>query len=145
LPDFVLVVGIGNRNRRDDGAGPRVLELVQREGVKARESMEVVPEMAAEVAESAGVIFVDADYRLGPVSMEKITEEGQCRQALQHALRVNDVVGLARRLYKWDGEAWVVKVPGEDFGEGEGLSETGERNVREAAVMVGGLLEMLRR
>jgi hypothetical protein len=103
--------------------------------------MEVLPEMAAEVSESGAVVFVDADYRLGPVSMEKLTEEGQCRQALQHGLRVGDVVGLARRLYKWEGEAWVVRVPGEDFGEGEGLSETGERNVREAAAMVGGLLD----
>jgi hypothetical protein len=41
-------------------------------------------------------------------------------------------VGLARRLYGFQGDAFLCRIPGEDFGEGEGLSALAEANVRKA-------------
>ena len=59
----ILVIGYGNELRGDDGIGPRVAEAVaarNHPGVRVRIVCQLVPELAAELAEARTVIFVDA-------------------------------------------------------------------------------------
>jgi hypothetical protein len=39
------------------------------------------------------------------------------------------------------GEAWLCRIPGEDFGDGQGLSPIAEGNARAAAMLLRDLLE----
>ena len=39
-----------------------------------------------------------------------------------HGLGAVELIELARRLYGYEGEAWLATVPGVDFDHGEGLS-----------------------
>jgi Ni,Fe-hydrogenase maturation factor len=64
-----LIVGIGNPLRRDDGAGPAVVEPFS---CRKRVVHQLLPEHAAELAECDRVVFVDSavdevEVRLRPL------------------------------------------------------------------------------
>jgi hydrogenase maturation protease len=72
----VLILGFGNTLRRDDGAGAiaaRRLAIDPRlagDDVAVRECYQLLPEMALDLADATLVIFVDADARGLPGSIE---------------------------------------------------------------------------
>lgn len=81
------------------------------------------------------------DYRPGEVRLESISSGTCCPGNLSHGIRPCDLISLTRRLHGFHGQAWLCKVPGEDFSAGHGLSETAARNAGRAAAM---LCELLR-
>ena len=63
-----ILLAVGNRYRRDDGAACRVLELLgPLPDVEARQTLQLMPEMAIDFASARFVVFVDADIQ--PVLM----------------------------------------------------------------------------
>lgn len=129
----VLVIGVGNPTRGDDGVGPRVVELLAGSaGLELLVAHGFVPELAAEVAGHARVVFVDADPGTAVVALEAVgAPEGS--SAVAHGLGPGAIVALARRLYDFTGEAWVCRVPARDLSVREGLSDAGELAALEAA------------
>lgn len=95
--------------------------------------------MAEEVARAARVIFIDADFLPGEARLESL-KAACCPGLLSHGLRPCDLLSLTRKLYGFQGEAWLCRVPGQDFGQGEGLSPLAESNARRAAELLAGLL-----
>ncbi len=64
---LVLVIGYGNELRGDDGIGPHVvseLAALELPGVLTRIVHQLLPELAAELADTCLVIFVDAQLRI---------------------------------------------------------------------------------
>ncbi|HEY7156527.1 MAG TPA: hydrogenase maturation protease [Gemmataceae bacterium] len=134
--ETILVIGYGNELRGDDGLGPRVAEVISAAnypGVRVRSVCQLVPELAAEVAEARMVLFVDAltgssrgAVELAPVEAEQITD--WCT----HRANPPTLLALTRVVYGRTPEAWWLTVPGRNFDFGEGLSSTAEEGVRQA-------------
>jgi hydrogenase maturation protease len=116
--------------------------------VEIRLLQQLLPEMAAEICESGAhtVVITDcrvenSDARDGWVRRLVAAQDGR-REHLRpedgsaygeaavgdmagmgsHGLGVAALIELARRLYGFEGEAWLATVAGADFDHGEGLS-----------------------
>jgi hydrogenase maturation protease len=138
-----LIVGVGNTLRRDDGAGIRLAEAVagalaeRGHAVEIRLLQQLLPEIAEEICEleATQVLIADcrtesADAQDGGVRQLGAAEEGSMHGHLRvegaeigsHGLGAAALIELARRLYGFEGDAWLATVPGADFDHGEGLS-----------------------
>lgn len=134
---MTLLVAIGNTLRRDDGAAHRVLELIQDSaGVARLACHQLTPEMAEDVAAAERVIFIDADVNPGAARMEPAEARAEWSAMGGHSLGPWEVLALAERIYGFEGQAWLCRVPGEDFGEGAGLSASAEANAQAAAAIL---------
>jgi len=126
-----LFIAIGNPLRRDDGAAAKVIEALQ--PAVSRIIIQPTIELAADIATAGRVIFIDAaiegEVRLGPV-------DGKYGSYVSHAMGLGETVELSRKLYGFSGEAWLCRVPGEDFGVGEGLSARTQVNVVQAVELL---------
>jgi hydrogenase maturation protease len=78
-----LVVGYGNTLRRDDGVGVRAAELMAEDprfaGIEVLTAYQLTPELALDIAAASLVVFVDADVRGLPGSIE-VRELGTVRK-----------------------------------------------------------------
>lgn len=131
-----LIIGYGNELRRDDGAGPAVARIVAEmklPGVTVEVCHQLLPEHAAKIATAELVIFVDATLddaeeirvrRIQPASQPELCGHQCDPERLLHWCDL-----LASRI----PQAWLIRIPGSDFGIGEGLSRLAKRHV-EAAV-----------
>jgi hydrogenase maturation protease len=129
----ILVIGYGNELRRDDGIGPRVastLAAAHYPNVRVRIASQLVPELAADLADARRAIFVDArvDDPQTEVDVRRIAA-GEMPDWSTHTGDPMALLGLTHALYGKVPEAWWVRVPGQDFGFGEGLSPLAECNV----------------
>jgi len=140
---MTLIFAIGNPNRGDDGIAAEVCSLIGQGDWKVVETMELMPEMAEEVAKASQLVFVDADYRGGASSIAPLPPAACHPGPLTHSLRPCDLVSFARRLYGFKRPAWLVRVPGADFGLGSPLSETAKTNAELAARLLKDLLDGL--
>lgn len=134
-----ILIAIGNTVRRDDGVAHRVLELLGPvPALVTRDVQQLVPEMAEEIAPAETVIFIDADIQPGEPRLEPLSPKPEARCPLGHAMTPNELVALSRSLYGFRGNAYLCRVPGLDFSEGESLTPEAEANARTA-------VELLRR
>jgi hydrogenase maturation protease len=132
-----VLIALGNVFRRDDGAARRALKLLGPvPGAKIFELIQLAPEISEDIAGADVVVFLDADLEPGPARLEPAGPVPASPSPLAHALRPEEVVELSRRLFGFRGEAWLCRIPGEDFGEGEGLSERAAENARAAAALL---------
>jgi hydrogenase maturation protease len=131
-----LLIAVGNPLRRDDGIADRVLDLlVATAAVDMRRTLQLVPEIAAEMAPFDEVIFVDASTAEGRVRLEPVAPASQ-GTPLAHSMGAAEVVALAQRLWGFRGDAYLCHVPGVDFGAGVGLSHKGEAHAQAAAALL---------
>jgi hydrogenase maturation protease len=136
-----LLIAIGNPWRRDDGAAPRVLELLgPLDGVDARTEIQPTPEMAADMEGVDIVVFVDADLTPGEARIEPLDPGPPSSGTIGHSLRPCEVLLLARALFGFAGECYLCRIPGYDFGEGEGLTAETEKQSGRAAELLRELL-----
>ena len=132
----ILVIGYGNDLRGDDGIGPHVAEAFAARDypeVRVVRCFQLVPELAADLADVRLAVFVDAftDHRRSDIEMRQITAEEMADWST-HTGDPRALLGLTDAIYGRVPEAWWVMVPGEDFGFGERLSPFGEENARKA-------------
>ncbi len=133
----ILVLGYGNPLRRDDGLGARVVEVIAREewpGVRTHTAQQLTPELAAEIAATCVVIFVDASVRRGVETSRRQATELEA--ASTHVCDPRGLLGLAGTVYDAAPDSWLVSVGGEDFTLGEDLSRIGRANCDEAVEAV---------
>ena len=126
-----ILIAIGNTLRRDDGAAHRVLQLLG--GTRA--VVQLTPEIASEIGAFDRVMFIDADVNPGEPRIEPIAA-APVSSPLAHVLTPAHVVMLSERLYGFRGNAFLCRIPGVDFGIGEGLSPQAEANVASAAALI---------
>jgi hydrogenase maturation protease len=141
-PD-ALVIGYGNPLHRDDGAGQRVAEAVAawgRPGVRVLAVHQLTPEIAEDLAQAGCAIFVDARVTGAVADIEPL-EPTAAAATLGHTSDPRALLALARALYGRCPPAWLVAVPGSDFGPGEGLSPAAARGLADALARVEQLLD----
>ena len=121
----ILVLGIGNPGRGDDGLGPAAverLEALDLAGVTYDANYQLNVEDALACSENDVVVFVDAAERLRrPFVMKKLKGKGAV-PAMSHAMGPEAVVALCAGLYGRTPETWLLAIRGRRFETGEGLS-----------------------
>jgi hydrogenase maturation protease len=127
-PD-VLVIGIGNSARGDDGVGPAVVARLDRTS-STLAVHQLLPELAPRLAECTRVVFVDAEVGPPPgtVSVRRLEPIGPGRRStpgsllLGHALSPEHLIALTFSLFRRAPEAWLVSIGARRF-EDDTLSE----------------------
>ena len=141
----VVVVGVGNAYRGDDGAGLAVAERVRDrvpDGVEVVTCEQEASRVIDAIEGRDAAVLVDAsssgapagtihrfDASAGPVPAQSF-------RSSTHAFGVGEAVELARALGKLPGMVVVYGVEGQEFAAGEGLSEAVAAAVEPAAEAV---------
>ena len=135
----VLVVGVGNGLRRDDGAGLRVCRrLKERLGDRVETLEAVGPDivLAETFSTAPRVLVLDAVEEGEPFRLVRLSpDEGPWRPGpcASHLFFWPHILAASRDLYGRVPEAGLLAVRGYDFGIGERLSPECGRNAHYAA------------
>ncbi len=146
-----LVIGFGNAFRRDDGVGYAVLNALRdrlgRPPLDADDDgydelghpvdtlllHQLVPELAANLADYGLVVFVDAHMGTipDPIRQEELTA---CYKAatVSHQVHPCTLLAMAQELYGHSPRGVLLSIRGYDFEFGEGLSPATQALVPEA-------------
>jgi hydrogenase maturation protease len=139
----VLVFGIGNPGRRDDGLGPKLVEKIA--GAEFPNSLDVSGEFryqlnvedALTMKDFDVVVFADAS-RTGeePVAMSEVGPAAEIA-ITTHAMSPASVVALCWELYGHAPRSYLLAIRGYDWDVGEELSSAAERNLEKALDVLG--------
>lgn len=131
----VLIFGIGNVGRCDDGAGIRVIERLEAEKLPEWVHLEANYQLNAEdallVSEFDKVIFVDASSEDTALEFRRLQAAGRISFST-HAMSMEAILSLCFELYQKSPEAFLLALPGYDWSIGESMSEKSQRNVDQA-------------
>lgn len=155
-----LVIGYGNLERCDDGAGFYVVNRLRRRlGQKPldcddngmselggdRDSVfvrQLVPELVETVADYDRVIFADAHIPSGgPQLVCTQVDPQQGVMPLSHHMHPAQLLGILKALWDREPVSHLVSIQGCSFGLGRGLSAGTAKLVAPAAAMILGLLD----
>lgn len=114
----VLVFGIGNPAREDDGLGPAAADLIEKAGIPGvivDADYQLTVEDAATLAEHEAVVYIDASMN-GPEPFSFAVVEPERENSFSsHSVRPPGVVALARDLFHSDTPAYVLGIRGYSF------------------------------
>ncbi|MGD1008529.1 MAG: hydrogenase maturation protease [Candidatus Aminicenantales bacterium] len=143
-PRRVLVFGIGNPGRGDDGLGAAAverLEPLELPGVTCDANYQLNVEDALACSRHDVVVFVDAARALrAPFAWTGVRPEAAA-PAMTHAMGPGAVLAVCARLYGRRPEAHLLAIRGDRWGVGDGLSPRAERNLGEAVRFLEGFLK----
>jgi hydrogenase maturation protease len=130
------VIGVGSELRTDDAVGRRVADAVAARalpGVEVVSVHQLTPEVAAELAGRALVVFVDASVDVDEVTVRTLPPVvGDAAEAMTHHLDPAGLLALAARLGWSPAAARVVHVPAADLGFGTEASPAAARAIEVA-------------
>ena len=139
-----LIIGYGNSLRSDDGIGGRVADIIgswHLPKVQSLSRFQLTPELAADLAEVDLVIFVDAcsttETRIIQLQALKPLNSIEIRS---HFSDPRAILSLTQTLYGKCPQAWLIVVPGANFGFSDRLSSVGEKGVSQALIEIRNLL-----
>jgi len=140
----ILVYGIGNPGRRDDGLGPKLVSLVETEGIEnvdCDSNNQLNIEDALTCSHYDTVVFVDASENAAPPF--EFTELGPAREMAftTHEMSPSSVLALTEELYARCPRAWLMAIRGHEWDIGEGLSPQAEINLSAALAFLLGRLK----
>lgn len=130
MPTDYLILGVGNCLRGDDGAGWALANHLSSTlagrgaAVQVRLVQQLLPELAAEVAELAPTVLVvtDCDAQGGEARLRRLEQPAAAEPLSSHGLTASQLLAFTLRLYEFNADAWLATVPGTDFAHGAGLS-----------------------
>lgn len=123
-----LIIGYGNRLRADDGLGWRAIELLADDrrvtGARLLARHQLTPELAADFAEAALVVLIDADAGAPPgqVTVRQVVASTAGGPLLSHHIDPSNLVALSHELYGRLPAVYVVGVGALSLGEGDRIS-----------------------
>jgi len=132
----VLVYGIGNLGRQDDGLGIRLVEKLEAAGHSSAVTLEANYQLNVEdallISDFDLVIFADASVEeVVPFSIRALKPEPHFGFS-SHALDMGGVLSLCHELYGRKPRAFLLEIPGYEWDIAEKLSEKAERNLESA-------------
>jgi hydrogenase maturation protease len=137
----VLVIGYGNTLRSDDGVGQHVAHEVAAQGwpgVRGIAVTQLMPELAANMAQVEQVIFVDAVEGVAKQGVQAMDISAQATTgAMTHHATPQGLLAMAQALYGACPHAMLVSVPGVHFEIGEGLSSVALQGAEIALKLIG--------
>lgn len=138
----MLVIGVGNDLRRDDAAGRIVasrVEAMALPGTKVLSISQLVPEMVEQLVAVDRVVVVDAAIDVDHVTVRRV-RPSDTTAAMSHHGDPASLLALADLIGGPTPETFVVSIPAEDLGLGEGMTERTALSVETAVEMVCELL-----
>ena len=126
--DRAIVIGIGNRWRRDDAVGLEVAARLRARGIDAHDAEGEVVELIELWDGTESAIVIDAAHSGAPPGSVSSIEVGErplppgLSSTSTHALGISEAVELARALGRLPERLLVLAVEGADFTAGEGLT-----------------------
>ena len=123
----ILIIGIGNPLRCDDGIGWTLAQQLSgeftRDDVRVLATHQLTPEIAELISRAERVLFIDAACSGDPgeVKLRKVAAATPSHR-ISHELSPEEVVALSEKLYGHVPAAYVLTVAGESFGTGDQLS-----------------------
>jgi hydrogenase maturation protease len=142
----VLLIGIGNPLRGDDGVAHHVVEFIAPAAFLSwRAVHQLTPEVADEIAGADAVFFLDADPRSTETSVEKLHTCEPIAAPFSHNLNPASVLELARRLFGFSGEAFLCHIPAKRFEHGQELSPEAQAAAKRAASIIMEQVDLIRR
>ena len=134
-PSGILILGIGNPARGDDGLGPAIIDLFEQagfSGVEARTDYQLQVEEAMEIGRYGRVVFVDASRSAEPpFQYFQLPEQSDPKALDTHDVSPEALIHLARTLFSATTPASVLAIRGYDFTPfSERLSIAAEENLR---------------
>ena len=135
----VLVFAVGNPSRGDDALGPALLARLREHLGAAAADVELIEDFQLQVEHSldlvgrACVIFIDASVRMSEPFRFEPVRPAQALGAHTHALPPAQLLAVyASAVGGEPPPAWVLRVRGERFELGEGLSDSARANLGQA-------------
>jgi hydrogenase maturation protease len=132
---MILIIAFGNDLREDDGAGLVLAGLMQKAwqakgtAVRLVAVQQLMPELAVDITQEGvtAVVFCDTRIAQSPADCEvtviPVAGPGSTASALGHRFDPGLVLAYATSLAgHMVPPAWLVTVPGTQFGYGQGLS-----------------------
>jgi hydrogenase maturation protease len=123
------IVGYGNRERRDDGVGPILVERLNRffepaKGINLLAVPQLTADLVEELKNAERILFVDAalDDSAHRRTWRRVVADTRRLPYLTHHVQPAHLLGLLKMLYRRSVFAWLISVCGSDFEFGEGLS-----------------------
>jgi hydrogenase maturation protease len=130
-----LYLALGNPLRGDDGVAARVLDLLGPGQGRKLTLHQLTPEVAADLQGVDEAFFIDADPAAYAPRIERI-DPGPHLPAGSHTASPGAIVHLARRLFGYQGDAYLCRVPARDFPFREQLSAEAEAQAHAAAELL---------
>lgn len=135
-----LIIGYGNRSRRDDGVGWFVIEklaALNLPGVELEIGQQLEIESAETISRYDAVIFVDAAIPEAPEAIQRTVIAPQFQShAVAHYLTPADVLSLCQTLYHREPKATLFSIRGRDFNFGTTLSPEVEQAARDVVKQI---------
>jgi len=124
----ILVIGIGNSLREDDGAGCLVAEtLAQRADNRFRclTVQQLTADLVTDLESAERVIFIDAsvNHPPGKIEVSNLSPDGGISACNSHDLTPRDLLTICRTLNGSAPQAVLYEIGGHSFDYGESLSE----------------------
>lgn len=130
----LLVYGVGNVGRQDDGVGPMLVERLAAAAsaaVTLESGYQLAPEDALLLSSHACVLFVDATVAPGsptPYVVDAVTPATEV-SFTSHALSAGALLTLCRRLYGCAPDAYALAIPAYAFEVNADLSPLAAENL----------------
>ncbi|MFN8446285.1 MAG: hypothetical protein U0175_36175 [Caldilineaceae bacterium] len=164
----VLFIAYGNPLRRDDGAGLELARRVQfairaqsghppQFAIRLLELQQLVPELVNEIIDPSVALIVFFDCRAQAAGDKGQTAECEIQichlplatchllpASFTHQTSPQTLLAMASALYGTVPLAWLVTIPGDDFGMGEGFSPAVSHLLEDAPETARMILETLR-
>ncbi len=134
----VLVIGVGNTIRGDDGIGPYIcarMEALQLEGIKTRNIQQLQTDMVEELLEYDQTIIADASIHSEDILFYAV-DPTTSPAASSHHSNPAMLAALAQQLYNKKLPIMVCSVKGEDFGMKDQLSPAAKERADKAIVLI---------
>ena len=136
--DALLVIACGNELRGDDGAAVRAAALIAERyrAVRVIVVRQLTPELAADIATAARVVYIDAyaaSDPYAPLRVERLMPNAaSAAPLLAHRGDSAVLSALCARLFDYFPETWVVGIPAYDCAAGAAISFATVRRIEEA-------------
>lgn len=134
----LLVYGIGNVGRQDDGLGPLFVERLEASGIPPGVTLDsgyqLAPEDALTLSSHQTVLFVDATTGRGapaPYALREVMPGSEISFST-HAMTIGSLLALCARLYGRAPRAYALAIPGHAFEINAGLSPEAGANLQQA-------------
>jgi hydrogenase maturation protease len=134
----LLIYGIGNPGRQDDGLGVRLVERLEDIGVPAGVTLDsgyqLAPEDALALSSQDVVLFVDATAEpnaLAPCALHPVEPASEISFST-HAMSMGSLLALCTRLYGRAPRAYALAIPAYAFEVNQPLSAEAEANLEQA-------------
>lgn len=135
----ILIVGIGNELRGDDGIGAYICRCIEEkkiEGVHTLISHQLHTELAEEFLAYDHIVIADASVNEKPVEFYPLKPGQLAPASSSHHVNASMLAAIAKQLYNKELSIMICSVKAEDFEIGSSLSALAKNNADSAAGII---------